>query len=91
MGKDLLKQIASAIASALVKSGGVKAWIFKKAMYYGGQYLYDLVTNVMRKLERKKEQEKTKEILDEKLNDPTAPPEETAKAYENFINSGRPK
>ena len=91
MGKDLLKQIAAAIASVLVKSGGIRAWLLQKAMFYGGQYLYDLVTNWMRKLERKKEQEKAKEILEEKLADPAAPPEETAKAYEDFINSGRPK
>lgn len=82
---DLFKTIWPVITSYLVKAGGIKGWVLKKVMEYGGQYLYDLIF----KAERKKEQDKAQEKLEEKLEDPKSTPEETGKAYENFLNSGK--
>lgn len=68
---------------------GLKGYIGKYALQWGGQALADMFADWERKHERQKVQQ-AEEVKYEKVKtDPKSTAAERAKAYEDYINSGR--
>lgn len=84
--KSVIKLIASKIAAYI---GGPLAWLWSQILYYGGQALYDFISNWIREAKRDKVQESAKETYDKIQADPTKTLEEKAKAYADYQNAGR--
>lgn len=82
----LLKIIAGQVASAI---GGFAGWFWGKILFYGGQAILDLVNDWVRKAKRASEQKKAEDTLNKVDQDPSSKPEDVAKAYEDYINTGR--
>ena len=86
--KALLDILIPQILKAL-NLGGLWGWLGKLAMQYGGQALYDLVSDMIRKMKRSSEQKVAEQKKDEVINNPDHSAEEAGKAYEDYYNSGR--
>lgn len=75
--------------SVLTNMGGIRSWLAKMALKYGGQYLYDILLKWEKDLARAKAQEEEKKKFEEVIKKPNSSVEERAKAYEDYINSNR--
>jgi len=88
--KLAIKGIVSVITSSIT---GFYGWALRLGMQYGGQYLYDWAVYELAKYEkgakRKREQDAAKKIYEAAEADPKSTAEDRAKAYEEYINSGR--
>lgn len=87
--RETFNTLWSLVVTTLVKTSGLTGKIATLVLKYGGQYLYDFIMNLIRKAERKQEQDAKKEVLDEVLQDPNSTAKDAGKAYEDYINSGR--
>lgn len=88
MNKALLKLIAGKLAAMI---GGPLVWLWSKILYYGGRYLYDFACDLIRKIKRASVQKEKKEVLDKVDADPKSTDDDVAKAYADYLNSGRKK
>lgn len=86
---DKVSVLVSLIVNKLVQVAGLKGWIAKIVLKYGGRLLYDLIMNWYRKLKRQSEQTIAKEKLDKVVADPNSKVEDRANAYADYLNSGR--
>lgn len=84
--KALVTQV---LKSILQKIGVGAAGVWAVVLNYGGQYLADYIMDLVKKLERKKEQEAALAKQEEVQKNPASTVEERAKAYEDVINAGR--
>ncbi|HRH31027.1 MAG TPA: hypothetical protein PK886_03115 [Candidatus Paceibacterota bacterium] len=75
--------------SSLINLSGLKGWLIKQALRFGGSLLAEWLKELERKAKRSAEQEKAKQEMDKVNADPDKSAEDRAKAYENYINSGR--
>jgi len=88
----LFKNLLNAISPLILKAlglGGFWGWAGNLIMQYGGQALYDLASDLWRKINRSVEQNAAKEKKDEVVSKPDASADEVGKAYEDYYNSGR--
>lgn len=86
--KAILDLIIAQVISAM-KLGGVRAWLAKIVLKYGGQALIDLFNSFLKKIKREGEQEIAKQEKDKIVEKPDATADEVGKAYEDYYNSGR--
>lgn len=86
--KAILELLIPQILKAL-NLGGFWGWLGKLVMQYGGQALYDLISDALRKMKRSSEQKVAEEKKDQVINNPNHTAEDAGKAYENYYNSGR--
>jgi len=75
-----------ALENVVIKASGLKGWVAKKAMIYGGQMLYDLVMYYWKKFERNSADKKAQEELKKVIDNPDAKIEEKGKALEDYFN-----
>ena len=75
--------------SSLINLSGLKGWLIKQALRFGGSLLAEWLKELERKAKRSEEQQKAKQEMDKVNADPDKSAEDRAKAYENYLNSGR--
>ena len=72
----------------LPKLGGIGGFVASKILNYGGQWLYSLLENMVKNMQRNAAQDKAKKNYDAVDKNPDLKVEDRAKAYEDYINSG---
>ena len=75
------------VLSAVKTAPGALGYLQRLALKYGGQALYDLVTDWFRKEKRSAKQEEKKKEMDKVMEKPNSTVEERADAYADYINS----
>lgn len=89
--RDVWNKLWAYVISMVSKTKTIPSWTMF-LLNYIGQLIYSWIKKYFdKKAEEKQteEKKKAKEVLDDKLTNPTTPVDETGKAYEDFINSGR--
>ena len=81
--------IVALIMKFAVKLGGIQGWVVSKLLSFGGDILVEWYHDLMKKKSRESEQDKKLEEMNQVIKKPESTPEERAKAYEDYINSGR--
>lgn len=88
-----MKAVLDAVISAALKSAsglaGIRLYLARKILEYGGQYIIDSIISWYSKLARKQKQEKAIDNLDKVDKDPKSTIDDKGKAYEDAFNSGR--
>lgn len=82
--KAIWRIIASRIAAYI---GGPATWLWSKILYYGGQAIYDLLSNGALKIKRYFNQSAKEKELEKVDRDPKSTSEDKGKAYEEYINT----
>lgn len=77
------------LSKVVVNATGLRGWIIKKALEYGGQLIYGYYLKFMKWLDRNKAQNEALKKNEEIQKDPNATVDDRGKSYEETINSGR--
>jgi hypothetical protein len=85
----ILKQLIDIFLTSVAGLSGIRAYLARKALEYGGQILLDWYNSIVKKFKRKSEQEKAVERLEKIDKDPKSSVEDEGKAYEEMFNSGK--
>lgn len=88
-----MNQILAAF-SVMAKSfgkqvGGIAGWFYGKVLFYGGAAILEMIEDWARRMKRAGVQEEKKKEMEKVIQKPDSTVEERAKAYEDYINSGR--
>ena len=83
---DKVSVLVGLLVNKLVQIAGLKGWVAKVVLKYGGRLLADLIMNWYRKLKRQSDQTINKEKLDKVVADPNSKVEERADAYSDYLN-----
>jgi len=85
----ILNQLIDIFLKSATGLVGIRAYLARKVLEYGGQYLIDLFTSLIKKLKRKSAQEKAVEHLEKVDQDPKSSADDIGKSYEEMFNAGK--